>query len=62
MNQIRRFFRDTRGATMTEYIILVGMIALIAYAGFRAFGASVQTEINAQAGAVGGINDTLGGH
>lgn len=60
MNRIRRFVRDTRGATMTEYIILVGIVALIAYAGFQAFGQRVTTEIEAQGNSVGSVNSQLG--
>jgi len=36
---------DTRGAGLVEYIILVGLIALSALAGFRTFG----TNVNAKA-------------
>jgi Flp pilus assembly pilin Flp len=35
---------DTRGAGLVEYIILVGMIALAALAGFSYFGSSVNTK------------------
>lgn len=43
---------------MVEYIILVGVIALIAIAGFKLFGSKVQDKIEQQAGSVGGINGT----
>jgi Flp pilus assembly pilin Flp len=49
------FLKDTRGANLVEYIILVGVVALIALAGFKAFGTSVTTKINDQSGKVGGI-------
>ena len=52
----RKFIKDTRGANMVEYIILVGVIALIAIAGFKMFGSKVQGKIEEQAGSVGGIN------
>jgi pilus assembly protein Flp/PilA len=55
-NQIRRFLGDTRGANLVEYIILVGVIALIAIAGFKVFGNKVQSKINEQSDSVGGIN------
>jgi Flp pilus assembly pilin Flp len=48
--------RDTRGANLVEYIILVGVIALIAIAGFKAFGNRVNDKVNEQAGSVSGIN------
>jgi len=50
--------RDKKGANMVEYIILVGVIALIAIAGFKMFGSKVQDKIEQQAGSVGGINGT----
>jgi Flp pilus assembly pilin Flp len=52
----RRLLRDKRGANMVEYIILVGVIALIAIAGFKMFGGKVRAKIDEQAGSVGGIN------
>src|SRR5438128_2263359 len=39
---VNRFFKDTRGANLVEYIILVGVIALIAIAGFKVFGGDVK--------------------
>lgn len=48
--------KDTRGANLVEYIILVGMVALIAFAGFKAFGKATTTKIEQQSSAVGGIN------
>ena len=56
LDLIRRIRRDTRGANMVEYIILVGVIALIAIAGFKMFGGKVRAKIDEQAGSVGGIN------
>jgi Flp pilus assembly pilin Flp len=55
-NQIHRFVGDTRGANLVEYIILVGVIALIAIAGFKVFGTKVQAKIEEQSSSVGGIN------
>lgn len=42
--RLRALFADTRGAGLVEYIILVGLIALAALAGFRYFGSSVNTK------------------
>jgi Flp pilus assembly pilin Flp len=50
-----RFVKDTRGANMVEYIILVGVVAILAMAGFKVFGSKVQTEIQGQGTTVGGI-------
>lgn len=44
--------RDQRGAGMTEYIILVGVIAMLAIVAFRFFGSSVSTKINQQSDTV----------
>ncbi len=52
----RRLTRDTRGANMVEYILLVGVVALIAIAGFKLFGSKVRSKIDEQGQSVGGIN------
>ncbi len=49
-------FGDTKGANLVEYIILVGVIALIAIAGFKTFGSNVRAKVDEQAGSVSGIN------
>ncbi len=49
------FLKDTRGANLVEYIILVGVVALIALAGFKIFGQKVDAKIQEQSGKVGGI-------
>ncbi len=49
-------FADTRGANLVEYVILVGVIALIAIAGFKAFGNNVRAKVDEQAGSVSAIN------
>src|SRR5262249_34965561 len=53
---IRRLKRDTRGANMVEYIILVGVVALLAIVAFKYFNASVKTKVNQQADSVNKIN------
>jgi pilus assembly protein Flp/PilA len=53
---ITSLVNDRRGANLVEYIILVGVIALIAIAGFKQFGAQVRGKIDQQSGSVGGIN------
>ena len=47
-SSVRNFLRATRGANMVEYIILVGVVALLAVVGFKAFGSSVSGTIDAQ--------------
>jgi len=44
-----RLYRDQRGANLVEYIILVGVIAFIAIAGFKLFGETTRAKIDEQA-------------
>jgi pilus assembly protein Flp/PilA len=60
MKTVERFVRDQKGATLVEYIILVGIVALIAFGGFKAFGTNVTTSIKAQGASVGSVNTALG--
>ena len=60
LNKIRKLAADKRGAGLTEYIMLVGLIALFAIGAFKIFGSTVSSKINNQAGAVGNIQDTAG--
>ena len=41
--------RDEHGANLVEYIILVGVIALVAIAGFKIFGETTRAKIDEQA-------------
>jgi Flp pilus assembly pilin Flp len=56
--QTRRFLKDTRGANMVEYIILVGIVAILAMAAFRVFGGSIKAKITQQAGTVQSVQGT----
>ena len=51
----KTLLRDQRGANLVEYIILVGVVALIALAGFKVFGQRVDTKVKRQADTVGEI-------
>jgi Flp pilus assembly pilin Flp len=51
----KTLLRDQRGANLVEYIILVGVVALIALAGFKVFGERVDTKVKRQADKVGEI-------
>ena len=55
-----KLIKDTRGASLVEYIILVGVVALISIAAFKAFGGKVQEKIKAQGDTVGAVNATAG--
>jgi Flp pilus assembly pilin Flp len=52
----RRLHRDERGATLVEYIVLVGVVALIGLAAFKTFGTAVAGRVTNQATTVGNIN------
>lgn len=53
----RHILRTRRGANMVEYIILVGMIALICVVMFGKFGEAVKTKVRDQGNVVQtGIN------
>lgn len=45
----RGLIRDTRGANLVEYILVVGFIAMVALVGLRAFGERVTAKVEAQA-------------
>ena len=52
-----RLLRDRGGANLVEYIILVGVIALVALAGFKIFGAKTREKVDQQASSVSQIGD-----
>jgi pilus assembly protein Flp/PilA len=52
---LRELTRDERGATLMEYIMLAGLVAIAAFAGFKLFGQDVQTAISGQASTVQSI-------
>ncbi len=52
---LQKLFGDSRGANMVEYIILVGVVALLAIVAFRFFGKSVSSKIAQQADSVSGV-------
>jgi Flp pilus assembly pilin Flp len=56
-SSFRNFVRATRGANMVEYIILVGIVALIAIGGFGFFGDQVKAKVHGQGDSVTGINE-----
>ena len=55
VSKLQELARDTRGAGFVEYIILVGLIAIVGIAAYRAFGSAVATQVNNQATQVQGI-------
>ncbi len=61
MNDLRRtlsrWMHNTRGASLVEYIIVLGVVALLAVAAFETFGTSVRGKINQEAGKVNAIKN-----
>ena len=52
MQKLIKLIKDNRGANLVEYIILVGVIALVAIAGFKIFGEKVDSKVQEQANKV----------
>jgi pilus assembly protein Flp/PilA len=52
--------RSTRGASLTEYLLIVGLVALIALGGFRIFGSSVDGKTAQHTEAVAALIGTPG--
>lgn len=50
---VRAFFSNEKGATATEYSLLVGLIALVIVAGVTLFGTNLQTFFSSLATTVG---------
>ena len=60
--RVKQLVKDTRGANMVEYIIMVGLIAIIAMAGFRFFGTQINTKINQQGNTVNSVTGAEATH
>jgi len=54
---MKKLLKNSHGANLLEYVILVGVVALIALAGFKIFGKNVDQKIQDQAGKVSGIGN-----
>jgi Flp pilus assembly pilin Flp len=52
-----RLVKDRRGGGLMEYVIIIGIVAIVAIAGFTKFGAAVSKKIQAQSQTVGKIKD-----
>ncbi len=57
-SKIQKLIRDSNGAGMVEYIILVGLVALMCTVAYKTFGTDVSDKIKAQGDAVNGINSS----
>jgi pilus assembly protein Flp/PilA len=52
---LRSLIADRKGANMVEYMIIVGVVALLSLGAFTQFGGDVQAKIKAQGTKVGSI-------
>lgn len=57
--KLKKLTHDRRGASLIEYVLLIGVVALLAIAGFKVFGSSVKKKISEQAQAVDGVNGSI---
>jgi pilus assembly protein Flp/PilA len=55
--KLTRWVHNVRGANLVEYMLLVGVVALLAIAAFETFGTSVQSKIRQEAGKVSTIKN-----
>jgi pilus assembly protein Flp/PilA len=51
---VRNFVRDETGASMAEYALLIAVIALVAVAGARTLGTSLNTRLTNAATSISG--------
>lgn len=58
---VRGLRRDTRGANLVEYLILVGLIAVVVLAGLRRFGKQADAKVAAQADCITALACNGGG-
>jgi pilus assembly protein Flp/PilA len=62
-----RIVRDTRGASMVEYMVLVGVIGIVALGAFKLMGSTIVSKVSSQTSQLGTIgapdatNRSLGG-
>lgn len=47
--------QDTRGASFMEYVVLVGLIAIVCIAAYQAFGEAIGTKVEEFGNTVSGI-------
>jgi pilus assembly protein Flp/PilA len=62
VKKLLKITKDTRGGEFIEYIIICGVVALLAITAFTTFGSDIQSKIQEEGTAVTGIQDGTGGH
>jgi Flp pilus assembly pilin Flp len=56
----RSLLRDSRGANLVEYLVVIGLVAVVAIAGFRAFGGTATSKSDQQADCVKAMDGSCG--
>ena len=56
LRPVRELRADTRGANLVEYLIIIGLVAIVAIGGFKAFGKTATGKAEAQAACVESFN------
>jgi Flp pilus assembly pilin Flp len=54
-NKIQSILKDQRGAGFTEYLILVGLIAIVCIVAFTSFGEAIGSKADEFTGEIGGL-------
>ena len=57
MSEMKRIVKDTRGSNFIEYMVICGVVALLAITAFTTFGKDVQNKITEEGGKVTGIQN-----
>jgi Flp pilus assembly pilin Flp len=59
--QLRQLAGDQRGASFVEYVIVVGLVAIISIVAFQNFGKAIVTKLGEETTAVTGLQISSGG-
>jgi len=54
-SSLKKLKADTRGASFMEYVVLVGLIAIVCIAAYQAFGSAIGTKVQQFGTTVTGI-------
>ncbi len=57
MKKLTAIIKDSRGGEFIEYIIIAGVVALLAITAFTTFGTDIQNKITEEGGKVTNIQD-----
>jgi Flp pilus assembly pilin Flp len=60
-SRLAQLFADTRGASFIEYVIVVGLVAIIAIAAFQKFGETVVKKLEDETKALDKVKPAGGG-